>query len=120
MKRLLSVLVMFVALLLIAAPAFAAEDHICDHNATTVESLHHCVVHAYNMGHITNAGVRASLLAKLDAAQAAFDTGQTGVAIRQLNAFVNEIDAQADKAILAEHAGHLVEHAQGVIAALDE
>lgn len=120
MKRLLPVLAMLVAVWLVAAPAFAAEDHVCDHSGMTVESLHHCVVHAYDMGHITKAGVRDSLLAKLDAAQAAFDRGQTGVAIRQLNAFVNGIDAQADKAILAEHAGHLVEHAQGVIAALGE
>jgi hypothetical protein len=118
MKRLLPILGIVAALLLVAAPAFAAEDHACDHNGTTIESLHHCVMHAYGMGHITNAGVRDSLLAKLDAAQAAFDRGQTGVAVSQLRAFINEANAQAGKAILAEHARHLVEHARNVIAAL--
>ena len=118
MKKLLPTLSIVAVLLLLAAPAFAADDHACDHSGATIESLQHCVMHAYEMGHITNDGVRDSLLAKLDAAQAAFDQGQTGVAINQLRAFINEVNAQAGKAILAEHAGHLVEHSQNVITAL--
>ena len=84
----------------------------------TIESLHHCVMHAYDMGHITNKGVSASLLTKLDAAQAALDRGQSGVAANLLHAFINEVNAQAGKSIAAEHAGHLVDHAQNVIKAL--
>jgi hypothetical protein len=118
MKRLLPALGIVAALLLMAAPTFAAENHACDHNGTTIESLHHCVMHAYDMDHITNAGVANSLLAKLDAAQAAFDRSQPDVAVNQLRAFINEVNAQAGKHIVAEHAGHLAEHAQNVITAL--
>jgi len=118
MKKILSVVVIVVALLTMAAPAFANEEHTCDHSATTIESLHHCVMHAFDMGHIAKAGVSDSLLAKLDAAQAAMDRGQPGVAIRLLYAFINEVNAQAGKSIGADHAAHLVEHAQNVIAGL--
>ena len=116
MKKLLPVLIFVAALLLTAAPAFAMDE--CDHSATTIESLHHCVMHAYEMGHITNAGVEQSLLAKLDAAQAALDRGQTNVAIQLLNSFIKEVNAQAGRGIDPEHAPHLVMHAENVIAAL--
>lgn len=118
MKKFLPVLIFVAALLLTAAPAFAMEDHACDHAGTTVESLHHCVMHAYDMGHITSAGVEKSLLAKLNAAQAALDRGQTHVAVNQLNAFIAEVNAQSGVSIDAEHAGHLIMHAENVIAAL--
>lgn len=115
LRKFLPVLGMIVLLLLLAAPAFAAEDHTCDHEATTIESLHHCVMHALDMGHITNSGVATSLMAKLDAAQAALGRGQTDVAINILQAFINEVNAQAGVHIDAHHADHLVEHAQNVI-----
>ena len=118
MKRLLLIVAIVAALLLLAAPTFAAEDHTCDHNGTTIASLHHCVMHASEMGHITNKGVANSLLAKLDAAQASLDRGNTSAAVNQLNAFINEVNAQAGKKIDAEHAGHLKMHAEHVIAAL--
>lgn len=118
MKRLLPVLIVVAALLLSAAPAFAADEHTCDHGAATIESLHHCVMHAYEMGHIANQGVADSLLAKLDAAQAAQARGNPDAAILLLRAFINEVNAQAGKFITAEHAGHLVDHAQNVINAL--
>lgn len=118
MKRVLFVLTVVATMLLAAVPALAAGEHPCDHSGDTIGSLRHCVVHAYDMGHITKAGVRDSLLAKLDAAQAAFDRGQTGVAVNQLRAFINETSAQDGKAILAEHAGYLTGHAEIVIAAL--
>jgi competence protein ComGC len=117
-KRLLPILSIVAVLLLLAAPAFAAENHTCDHSGTTIESLHHCVMHAYDMGHITNKGVANSLLAKLDAAQAALDRGQPGVAVNLLHAFINEVNAQAGKHIVTEHAIHLVGHARNVITAL--
>lgn len=118
MKKILSVLVIAVALLTMAAPAFANEEHTCDHSAVTIDSLHHCVMHAFEMGHIAKAGVSDSLLARLDAAQAALDRGQPDVAINLLRAFINEVNAQAGKAIASDHAAHLVGHAQNVIAAL--
>lgn len=118
MKKILSVFLIVVALLSVSAPAFAEEQHTCDHSAATVDSLHHCVMHAFDMGHIAKAGVPDSLLAKLDAAQAALDRGQPGAALNLLRAFINEVDAQAGKSIASDPAGHLVEHAQNVIAAL--
>lgn len=118
MKRLLPILTIVAVLLLLAVPAFAAEEHTCDHSGTTIESLQHCVQHAYEMGHITNKGVAQTLLAKTSAAQAALDRGQPQVAISLLNAFISEANALAGKSIATEHAVHLVEHARNVIKAL--
>ena len=118
MKKFLPVLILVAALLLTAAPAFAMEGHECDHSGATVESLHHCVMHAYEMGHITSAGTEKSLLAKLDAAQAALDRGQTKVALNLLNAFVEQVNEEAGLTIHEEHAMHLVMHAENVMAAL--
>ncbi|MCU0507567.1 MAG: hypothetical protein MUC34_04045 [Anaerolineae bacterium] len=118
MKKFLPALIFVAALLLTAAPAFAMEEHVCDHGGTTIESLHHCVNHAYDMGHITDAGVKKALLAKLDAAQAALDRGQTKTALNLLNAFVEQVNEEAGVTIDAEHAMHLVMHAENVIAAL--
>jgi hypothetical protein len=39
MKRLLPILTIVAVLLLLAAPAFAAEDHTCDHSGATIELL---------------------------------------------------------------------------------
>jgi len=118
MKRLLPILTIVAVLLLLAAPAFAAHDHACDHTGTTIESLQHCVKHAYDMGYITKKGVELTLLAKTSAAQVALDHDQPQVAIRLLYSFIQEVNAQAGKSIAAEHAGHLVDHAQNVIKAL--
>jgi hypothetical protein len=118
MKKLLLVFSVVAILSLLAAPAFAAGDMTCDHDGTTIESLHHCVMHASDMGHIDNKGVAKSLMAKLDGAQVALDRGQTRVAVNKLNAFINEVNAQSGKHIAADHAGMLVEHAKNVIAAL--
>ena len=118
MKRHLPILGILAVLLLTAAPVLAADTMTCDHTGTTIASLHDCVMHAYDMGHITNKGAANSLLTKLDAAQAALDRGQPGVAVNLLHAFVNEVNAQDGKLIVADHAIHLVEHAQMVIAAL--
>jgi hypothetical protein len=118
MKKLLLVFSVVAILSLLAAPAFAAGDMTCDHDGETIESLHHCVMHASDMAHIDNKGVAKSLTAKLDGAQAALDRGQTRVAVNKLNAFINEVNAQSGKHIAADHAGMLVEHANKVIAAL--
>jgi hypothetical protein len=118
MKKLLLVLSVVAMLSLLAAPALAAGEMTCEHTGTTIESLHHCVMHAYDANYITGKGVANSLMAKLDAAQAALDRGQTGAAVNLLHAFVNGVNAQSGKHIDAEHAGHQVTHAQHVIVAL--
>ena len=84
----------------------------------TIASLTTCVEHAAQQGFIDNQGVTNSLLAKLDAARAALDRGQTSVAINDLQAFIYEVKAQAGKHIDALHAQHMVLHAQLVIQAL--
>ena len=119
MKKSLTVALLVVVLgLALAAPALAHEGHACEHDMLTVESLQHCVQHALAEGHIDSEGVANSLLAELTAAQAALDRGQTPVAVQLLRAFVAEVKAQAGKHIVAEHAAHLIEHAQMVIEAL--
>ena len=75
-------------------------------------------MHAHEVGHIANEGVANSLLAKLDAAQAAYHRGAIALAIRQLRALAHEIEAQAGRQIPAEHADHLAEHIENVITAL--
>ena len=96
----------------------AAQEHdMCEHD-TTIVSLVHCIHHATEMGHISQAGVTTSLLVKLNAAQAELDRGQTHAAANILRAFTHEVAAQSGKAIVAEHAAHLIEHTHHVIAAL--
>lgn len=120
MTRTLVVFALVVLGLVAAVPALAANGHECSHDMdmTTLSSLHHCVDHALAMGHIDSAGVANSLHAKLDAAQAALDRGNAGVAIRLLDAFVLEIEAQSGKHIDPEHAAHLIQHATMVEMAL--
>lgn len=84
----------------------------------TIASLTTCVEHAASQGLITSQGVANSLLAELNAAQAALDRGQTSVAINDLQAFIYEVQAQAGKHIDSMHAQHMVMHAQLVIQAL--
>jgi predicted negative regulator of RcsB-dependent stress response len=125
MKRLLIV----VAVALIALVAFIGFNLLTPRTAQaqttddcvhipTIASLEACVEHAAQQGFIDNQGITNSLLAKLDAAQAALDHGQTSVAINKLQAFVHEVQAQTGKHIVQEHAQHLVMHARLVIQAL--
>jgi hypothetical protein len=113
-----------VALLALGIMAFrpaavSAEEMQCPgHGMTTVASLSMCVEHAASMGAISNPGVVTSLLSKIAAAQAAVDRGQPAVAASILNAFINEVQAQAGVNIEAEHAEHMIHHAHEVIAAL--
>ena len=104
--------------LMLATPAFAADGHGCAHDPT-VQSLRNCVIHAAGAGHIDNQGITNSLLAKLDAAQAALDRGQTKTAVNNLNAFVRAVEAQDGKHIVSPHATHLAMHANQVIAAIE-
>ena len=84
----------------------------------TIASLTACVEQASTEGLINNQGVANSLLAKLDAALAAQDSGQMKTAINLLGAFIHEVQAQAGKHIDQTHAQHMVAHAQVVIQAL--
>ena len=104
--------------LAIAAPVVAHEGDTCAHDVATVAALRECVEHAAHHGHIDNAGVARSLLATLDAAQSAVDQGRNATAIRHLEAFIHEVEAQAGKHIVAEHADHLIEHTEAVIQTL--
>jgi hypothetical protein len=116
--RVLLVTLALIALGLAAPmPVRAQEMDHCPHEAT-IQSLRTCVQHAAEHEHIDNSGVARSLIAKLDAAQAAQDRGQIGVAVNKLEAFVRELEAQAGKHILEDHAEHLLHHAHMVIQAL--
>lgn len=114
MKRFMVLAVLFCLSLVAFIPVQAHDG--CE--AATIEALRHCVHHALEEGHITNAGIANSLLAKLDAAQASLNQGNTHTAINQLQAFINAVSAQAGKHIAADHAEHMIHHAHGVIAAL--
>lgn len=87
--------------------------------ATSIASLITCVQQCAQQGFINNQGVANSLLAKLDAAQAAQNSGQIKTAINLLGAFIHEVQAQAGKHIDQMHAQHMVAHAQAVIQALN-
>ena len=117
--KLVRILMVAAVLVLSALPALAQSDHTCPHHDDdSIAGLQGCVEHALAVGHIDNPGVAQGLFAKLDAAQAALDRGKPTVAVNNLNAFIHLAEAQAGKHIDATHAGHMVEHAQRVIAAL--
>lgn len=117
MRVLVIVLTLLVLSLIAPLPTRAQSMGECPHEAT-IQSLHTCVQHAAELGHIDNQGVASSLLAKLNAAQAALDRGQPEVVVNVLEAFVREVQAQAGKHILQPHADHLLMHAQVVIQAV--
>jgi hypothetical protein len=108
------VVILSIVSLMITTPVLATDDHGCVHEPT-IQSLRNCVVHAAAVGHIDNQGIANSLLAKLDAAQAALDRSQTKTAVNKLNAFVKAVEAQTGKHIVADHAAHLIMHANQVI-----
>jgi len=90
----------------------------CDDSMNTIQSLRDCVQQCSDMGYIENKGVARALLSELDAAQAALDRGQPAVAIADLQAFVQMVNAQAGVTIVQDHADHMVMHAQMVIQGL--
>lgn len=107
------VVIWAVLALALVSRAHASDEQDC--NVVTVISLHHCIQHAIEMGHVSNAGVANSLLRKVDAALAAEDRGNTSVAVRILEAFINEVEAQAGIHIDSTHADHMITHATNVI-----
>lgn len=117
MKKLMILLTVVVLGMLVAGPTPAQAQDMCSHEPT-IQSLRECVQHAVMEGHIDDATIAQSLFAKLDAAQAALDRGQPAVAVQILRAFVYEVQAQAGVHIDAEHAAHMIMHAEAVIASL--
>lgn len=81
----------------------------------TIGDLKNDVNIAFNIGLIDNPGIKQSLLAKLDAAERAISRGQKQTAINQLNAFINEVNAQKDKHIKEDAAKILLEGANYLI-----
>ena len=89
--RMLMTAVVLVAVALLGAPKILAQEMCPGTEMTpTIASLASCVERSLAIGLIDSAGVANSLLAKLDAAQAAQDREQVIVAIRLLEAFINE------------------------------
>jgi FIMAH domain-containing protein len=99
------------------SPARAADECPLD---TTVQSLQQCVQHAADLGFISNQGVANSLLAMLAAAESSVARGQFAVAANQVQAFIQEVRAQAGIQIEQTHADHMIAHAQAVVLALEE
>ena len=118
MKRWLIVFMLLALSLSTVSPALAQADMGCTHDATTIASLRECVVHAWEMGHITNDQVAQNLLKLLDMAQARLDSGKVNSAIGLLQGFIEAVEEQAGQTIDPVHAEHLIHHADMVIAAL--
>jgi hypothetical protein len=106
------------ALVILGGVALMAHDD-CPHGDPTITALRECVIHAASEGHIDDQRVLTSLLATLDAAQAAVDRGDLSAAVNLLEAFIRQLAAQAGQHVDAVHAEHLTEHAEAVIASLD-
>ena len=111
------VLVGFLTTFSFPAPARAMEQ--CPDMAPTIQSLQTCLQHATVMQVIDNAGITNSLQKKLEVAQAAQENSKPGEAIKVLQAFINEVEAQSGKHIASEQAGHIIMHAKQVIQALE-
>lgn len=60
-------------------------------------------------------GIRNSLIAKLKNTLKSLEKGNNGTAINQLNAFINEVEAQRGKAITNEKADELIAKAELII-----
>ena len=100
----------------VPGPALAMDGHDCSHDhVATVESLINHVTHAAAHGHIDNVGIATALLATLDAVQTAVELGQSKAATGSLLAFIAQVEAQSGRHIDADHAPHLVMHAEMVL-----
>jgi len=116
--RILTAFIVFLGItmgLFVGKPVLAESHEHCSHEAT-IAALRDYVNHAAEAGHIDNSGIVKSLLAKLDAAQKAYDKENINAAVNALEAFVNAVEAQTGKHILGEHGTHLIHHAHEVIA----
>jgi hypothetical protein len=64
---------------------------------------------------VSKAGIATSLCAKLSAAEASADRGNSTAQRNQLNAYLNELRAQTDKAVSASHAAILSQLANALM-----
>ena len=111
-------LALILLLLSASLPATAVAQTADCPMTPTITALSACVQHAADMGQMTNTGIARGLLAELNAAQSALDSGRPRVAIALLETFVREVEALSGRFIEPAHAAHMVEHAQVVIQAL--
>ena len=103
----------------------AAEDALGHASSATVAfevdatpaSIREAIQRMFDMGDIEKAGIARSLLAKLEAAEAARASGACATAANHLQAFANEVNAQtpqhispAAAAILLADAAYLSTH----------
>ncbi|MCK5560220.1 MAG: hypothetical protein KAJ51_06485, partial [Thermoplasmata archaeon] len=56
-----------------------------------------------------------SLISKLENAQKSLDKGQDNAAVNQLNAFINEVEAQRGKKLTDAQADELIAAAQSIM-----
>ena len=115
MKTLLRFCVLIAVLIVMLPVSAQSSSHECAHSGTNIGELQLCVNHAAQKGHIDSAGTLRALLAKLDAADRAYDRGQARVAVNNLQAFIYLVEAQSGKHIDPNHASHMINHAQLVI-----
>ena len=120
MKLVWSVLAVFVAVMLLAAPVLAADPCQMDpaSMAPTPDALIAHIGHARSMGHIDNGGIANALTSQVTAAKAALARGNKAAAVNSLRGTLNLVQAQAGKHIAAECAPHLTDQTKAVIAAL--
>lgn len=77
----------------------------------TTNSMSYDIDAYWANGDITNQGIAKSLKAKLEAAERAISRGNIKAASNVLNAFINEVEAQREKHIVAKAANDLIFHA---------
>ncbi|GAI51329.1 unnamed protein product, partial [marine sediment metagenome] len=77
----------------------------------TIEDTIALVKRLYDQELITSAGIRDSLLTKLEVAQTSYDRGNLTSAVNQIGAFCNETKAQMSKYITLEAAEALLAYA---------
>lgn len=97
----------------IAAPSM---DECC--RQSTVSSLRACVERVASEHAIDDRDLVRTLVAMVDATQAAVDRGQCGAALHVLAAFVRALDAQSGRHVELRTAAYLRQHAGHVIQAL--
>jgi hypothetical protein len=83
----------------------------------SVDFFFNTLLREVNSG-VTDPGERQSLAAKVQAAKASFDAGDSASAANQLNAFENEVRAQSGRKLSAAEAARLVQLADTILARL--
>ncbi len=85
---------------------------------SSVMSLHACVERVARERHVDDRNLADTLLAMVDATQAALDRGKTSAALIVLGAFTHALDEQTGRHVEPECGEYLRQHADHVIRAL--